>query len=204
MFKTPIAFNPNSSALISNTTFVTYLTKVFQPIIVYSINGELYCKVNVTSSKRFLLFLKYHTNTLYKQLIDLYGVDYMEKLQRFELCYSLLSLSLHRRINVTVSLSERQIVDSISTLYPNSAWYEREIYDMFGLLFQGNSDFRRILTDYGFKGHPLRKDFPLTGYIEVRYDDFGKRLRYERVSLTQDYRIFTLKNPWSNKKSNLW
>ena len=121
MFKTPIAFNPNSSALISNTTFVTYLTKVFQPIIVYSINGELYCKVNVTSSKRFLLFLKYHTNTLYKQLIDLYGVDYMEKLQRFELCYSLLSLSLHRRINVTVSLSERQIVDSISTLYPNSA-----------------------------------------------------------------------------------
>ncbi len=171
-------------------------------MIVYTVKGEIYCKVNRKSSKQFLIFLKYHTNTLYKQLIDLYGVDYGEKLQRFEICYNLLSLLLHRRINVTLNVSEQQKVQSISDLYPNSAWYEREVYDLFGFIFQGNTDFRRILTDYGFKGHPLRKDFPLTGYIEIRYDDFGKRIRYERVTLTQDYRIFTLRNPWANKKTN--
>jgi NADH-quinone oxidoreductase subunit C len=192
----------SNSFIFEDHNFMKYLTNVFQPLIVYSIKGEIYCKVDRKTSKQFLIFLKYHTNTLFKQLIDLYGVDYGEKIQRFEICYNLLSLLFHRRLNVTLVLSEQQKVQSISDLYPNSAWYEREVYDLFGFIFQGNTDFRRILTDYGFKGHPLRKDFPLTGYIEIRYDDFGKRIKYERVTLTQDYRIFTLKNPWTVKKVN--
>ncbi len=192
----------SNSFLSEDFHYTKYLRTVFQPVLVYTIKGEIFCKVSNKSSKHFLIFLKYHTNALYKQLIDLYGVDYGERFQRFEICYNLLSLILHRRLNVTVVVSEQQKVQSISDLYPNSTWYEREVYDLFGFIFQGNNDFRRILTDYGFKGHPLRKDFPLTGYIEVRYDDFGKRIRYERVSLTQDYRIFTLKNPWSTKKIN--
>jgi NADH-quinone oxidoreductase subunit C len=191
-----------NSFISEDRRFTQYLTTVFQPLIVYSIKGELYCKVDRKSSKQFLIFLKYHTNTLYKQLIDLYGVDYGEKIQRFEICYNLLSILFHRRLNVTLVLSEKQKVQSVCDLYPNSSWYEREVYDLFGFIFQGNNDFRRILTDYGFKGHPMRKDFPLTGYIELRYDDFGKRIRYERVTLSQDYRIFTLKNPWSIKKIN--
>lgn len=184
--------------LDKDINFSVYLTKLFQPLIVYSIEGELYCRVNKEEAKHFLFFLKYHTNTYYKQLIDLYGVDNNEMFQRFEVNYSLLSLLWNSRLNVTLNVSERQMVDSICDLYPNAAWYEREVYDMFGVFFQGNKDLRRILTDYGFKGHPLRKDFPLTGYLEVRYDDFGKRLRYERVSLTQEYRIFNLENSWTN------
>ena len=200
MLKTRYTLNSN---LAKDQAFLTHLTKMFQPLIVYTVKGELYCKISRNSNKQFLIFLKYHTNTLFKQLIDIYGVDYIEKFQRFEVNYSLLSLVWRRRINVSLNVSELQQVDSILEVYPNSGWYEREVYDMFGVLFQGNPDLRRILTDYGFKGYPLRKDFPLTGYIELRYDDFGKRLRYERVSLTQEYRIFTLKNPWANNKNNI-
>jgi len=200
MTKTHYTLNTN---LTKDKAFVTHLTKMFQPLIVYTVKGELYCKISRNSNKQFIIFLKYHTNTLFKQLIDLYGVDYVEKFQRFEVNYSLLSLLWRRRINVSLNVSELQLVNSITDVFPNSGWYEREVYDMFGVIFQGNPDLRRILTDYGFKGYPLRKDFPLTGYIELRYDDFGKRLRYERVSLTQEYRIFTLKNPWSNNKNNI-
>ena len=199
MIKTKYLLN---SFVSKDVAFVTQLTKMFQPLIVYTVKGELYCKISRKSNRQFLIFLKYHTNTLFKQLIDLYGVDYNEKFQRFEVCYSLLSLLWRRRITVTLSVSELQTVDSITQIYPNSGWYERELYDMFGVLFQGNPDLRRILTDYGFKGYPLRKDFPLSGYIELRYDDFAKRLRYERVTLTQEYRVFTLKNPWSSTKIN--
>ena len=183
---------------LSDVKFSSYLTKVFNSVLTYEIEREIYCKVNKEHLKYLLVFLKYHTNTLFKQLIDCYGVDYAERLQRFEVCYNLLSIQKNNRLCVTVNVSDREIVESISDVYPNASWYEREVYDMFGILFQGNSDLRRILTDYGFKGHPLRKDFPVTGYVEVRYDDFGKRLRYEHVSLTQEYRNFTLKNPWQS------
>ena len=111
----------SNSLLFEDIQYTKYLTKLFQPLIVYTIKGEIYCKVNRKSSKHFLIFLKYHTNTLFKQLIDLYGVDYPEKFQRFEVCYNLLSLMLHRRLNVTVNVSEEKKVDSISDLYPNSA-----------------------------------------------------------------------------------
>lgn len=177
------------SSVAGFSTFVNKLTLLFQPLLAYQVEGELYLKVNNKGIKNLLTFLRYHTLTLYQQLIDIYGVDYGERLNRFEVCYNLLSLSWNSRITVTVSVSDRQVVPSVADIFPNAVWYEREVYDMFGVVFYGNPDLRRILTDYGFKGHPLRKDFPLTGYIEVRYDDFGKRLRYERVSLSQEYRV---------------
>lgn len=172
------------------------LSKVFNPIFVYEIKKKIYCKVNKKFLKYFLLFLRDHTNTLFKELIDCYGLDYNERIQRFEICYILLSVQQNNRIVITVNLSEYETIESISDLYPNAGWYEREIYDMFGILFQGNSDLRRILTDYGFKGHPLRKNFPLTGYVEIYYDKAKKSLRYKNLSLSQEYREFFLKNPW--------
>jgi NADH-quinone oxidoreductase subunit C len=178
-----------------SSLYIEQIRLFFQPLFVYQVEGELYLKVNRKEIKKLLFFLRYHTQTLYKQLIDVYGVDYVEKLNRFEICYNLLSLDWNHRVTITVSVSDRQFVESISDLYPNALWYEREAYDMFGVIFHGNKDLRRILTDYGFKGHPLRKDFPLSGYTEVRYDDFSKRLRYEKVSLAQEYRVFTLETP---------
>jgi len=178
-----------------SSLYISQILLFFQPLFVYQVEGELYFKVSRKEIKKLLLFLRYHTQTLYKQLIDIYGLDYEEKLNRFEICYNLLSLDWNNRVTVTVAVSDRQFVESVTDLYPNALWYERETYDMFGVIFHGNPDLRRILTDYGFKGHPLRKDFPLTGYIEVRYDDFSKRLRYEKVSLAQEYRVFTLETP---------
>lgn len=188
----------NHSSFVGLSSFVAKLTDYFQPLLVYQIDKEVYLKVNREGLKPLFTFLRQHTQTLYHQLIDIYGVDYIERLNRFEICYNLLSVQWNSRVTVTVSVSDRQLVSSITDLYPNAVWYEREVYDMFGVIFHGNPDLRRILTDYGFKGHPLRKDFPLTGYIEVRYDDFGKRLRYERVSLSQEYRVFDLGSSWEN------
>lgn len=183
------------SSFAGFSSFISQLPLFFQPLFAYQVEGELYLKVNREGIKKLLTFLRYHTQTLYQQLIDLYGVDYGERFNRFEICYNLLSLEWNSRVTVTLAVSDRQLVESVTDLYPNALWYERETYDMFGVIFHGNPDLRRILTDYGFKGHPLRKDFPLTGYIEVRYDDFSKRLRYERVSLAQEYRVFTLETP---------
>ena len=187
-----------SSAFVGFSSFLGLVTSFFQPVLGYQVEGEFYLKVSKGAVNKLLTFLRYHTQTLYQQLIDIYGVDYGERLNRFEVCYNLLSLQWNSRVTVTVSVSDRQLLETITDLFPNAMWYEREVYDMFGVIFYGNPDLRRILTDYGFKGHPLRKDFPLTGYIEVRYDDFGKRLRYESVSLAQEYRVFTLENSWSN------
>lgn len=180
---------------ILNQFLINNFSKIF-PGLIYKVENELYIKVNYNLINKVCFFLHYHTQTLYQQLIDLYGVDYFERLNRFEICYSLLSLQLNNRLTVTSSLSDRQIISTVTNIFPNAVWYEREVYDMFGIIFFANKDLRRILTDYGFKGHPMRKDFPLTGYIEIRYNDFGKRLRYERVSLAQEYRIFTFENNW--------
>lgn len=183
---------------LNKLNFSTYIIKLFPTALSYTVDGELYLKVNKSNIKQLLLFLKIHTNALFSQMIDCYGVDYSERVRRFEICYNLLSIQKNNRITVTTSLAEHEMIDTATDVYPNLGWYEREVYDMYGVLFCGNLDLRRILTDYGFKGHPLRKDFPLTGYIEVRYDDFGKRIRYEHVSLSQEYRNFTLKNPWQS------
>jgi len=129
-------------------------------------------------------------------LIDIAGVDYPERAERFEVVYHLLSPRLNKRLRVKVQASEDTQVPSVIPVFPNADWYEREAFDMYGILFSGHPDLRRLLTDYGFSGHPLRKDFPLTGHVEVRYDDEKKRVVYEPVKLTQDFRSFDFESPW--------
>ena len=132
----------------------------------------------------------------YQQLMEMAGVDFPDRAERFEVVYMLLSLTRNHRILVKVSTDEATPVPTVTTLWPNAGWLEREVFDMFGVLFAGNTDLRRILTDYGFEGHPFRKDFPLTGYQELRYSEEEKRVVYEPVKLAQDLRQFEFLSPW--------
>lgn len=139
----------------------------------------------------------------FEQLMDVCGVDYPSRPERFEVVYNLLSLSHNRRIRVKVAVAEGEAVPTAVEIYRSANWYEREVWDLFGVYFEGHPDLRRILTDYGFEGHPLRKDFPLTGYVEVRYDDEQKRVVYEPVKLTQDFRNFDFLSPWEGVQDRL-
>ena len=132
----------------------------------------------------------------FQQLVDLCGVDFPDREERFEVVYHLLSMTKNVRVRVKVSTDEIKPVPSVMGVYPNADWFEREAFDMYGMLFEGHPDLRRLLTDYGFQGHPLRKDFPMTGYTEVRYDDEQKRVVYEPVKLTQEFRHFDFLSPW--------
>lgn len=132
----------------------------------------------------------------FEQMIDLAGVDWPERADRFDVVYNLLSVSLNHRVRVIVTTDAVQPVPSVHSVWPVATWWEREAWDMFGIVFAGQPDLRRILTDYGFEGHPLRKDFPLTGYVEVRYDEERKQVVYEPVKLTQDFRNFDFLSPW--------
>ena len=136
----------------------------------------------------------------FKQLIDISGVDFPERPERFEVVYQLLSISQNVRLTVKVITDENTPVPSITDIYPSAGWFEREAWDMYGIMFNGNADLRRILTDYGFDGHPQRKDFPLTGYVEMRYDDEQERIVYEPVKLQQAYRNFDFLSPWEGAK----
>ena len=141
-------------------------------------------------------FLRDDERCLFKQLIDVCGVDYPEREKRFDVVYNLLSLHRNRRIRVKAQTDEATPVPSAVGLFSAAGWFERECWDMYGVMFAGNPDLRRLLTDYGFEGHPLRKDFPLTGYVEVRYDAEEKRVVYEPVTLTQEFRRFDFMSPW--------
>ncbi len=132
----------------------------------------------------------------YQQLVEMAGVDYPDRAERFEVVYMLLSLTKNHRVMLKVTASEITPVPTVTTLWPNAGWLEREVFDMYGVLFSGNPDLRRILTDYGFEGHPFRKDFPLTGYTELRYSEEEKRVVYEPVELAQDLRQFDFLSPW--------
>jgi NADH-quinone oxidoreductase subunit C len=132
----------------------------------------------------------------YQQLMEIAGVDYPDRAERFEVVYHLLSVTRNHRLRIRVSASEATPVPSITGVWPNAGWLEREVFDMYGVLFSGNTDLRRILTDYGFEGHPFRKDFPLTGYVEMRYSEEQKRVVYEPVKLAQDFRSFDFLSPW--------
>ena len=132
----------------------------------------------------------------FQQLLDVCGADYPDRAERFEVVYHLLSLTRNARVRVKVSTDEIQPVDTVTGVYPSAGWFEREAYDMYGVVFAGHPDMRRLLTDYGFEGHPLRKDFPMTGYVEVRYDEEQKRIVYEPVKLTQEFRNFDFLSPW--------
>jgi NADH-quinone oxidoreductase subunit C len=139
----------------------------------------------------------------YQQLMEIAGVDYPDRPERFEVVYHLLSLTMNRRIRVKVSTGEATPVPTVTTLWPNAGWLEREVYDMYGVTFAGNPDLRRILTDYGFEGFPQRKDFPLTGHVELRYSEAEKRVVYEPVSLPQDFRNFDFLMPWEGPEYRL-
>ena len=158
--------------------------------------GELSVTVLPASIAKVLVFLRDDVNCQFKQLIDICGVDYPEREQRFDVVYHLLSMTQNLRVRVKVPTAEDAPVPSAVEIFSAAGWWEREAWDLYGIYFAGNPDLRRILTDYGFDGHPLRKDFPLTGYVEVRYDDEQKRVVYEPVKLTQDFRNFDFLSPW--------
>lgn len=173
------------------------LKKFFPQLIGYIVNGELIIKIQSQKILKLLNFLKNHTNGQFKVLSDICAVDYPFQEKRFEVVYNLLSINYNSRITIVVSVDEKTPIDSCTDIYSAAGWFEREVWDMFGIFFIGHKDLRRILTDYGFKGHPLRKDFPLTGFTEIRYYDFEKRIILEEVSLAQDYRTFYFDNTWN-------
>lgn len=159
-------------------------------------HGELMITVPRTSLLTVLRFLRDDVNLQFKQLMDVCAVDYPEREERFEVVYNLLSLTQNQRVRIKVRTAENVPVPSVTGLFNSANWWERETWDLMGVLFSGHPDLRRIMTDYGFEGHPLRKDFPVTGYVEVRYDDDQKRVVYEPVRLQQEFRSFDFLSPW--------
>lgn len=158
----------------------------------------IYCK---KSNLNFLLlFLKNHNKLQYKTLISITAIDYPEKEDRFEVVYFLLSYKLNNRLIIKVSTNDITPIDSISNIYSGASWYEREVWDLFGVFFSNHPDLRRILTDYGFDGFPFRKDFPQTGFLEVRYDDEKKYVLYEPIEIAQEFRLFDFTTPWLSVK----
>ena len=159
-------------------------------------NDELIISTKANNVCNLLEDLKKKEKLNFEMLLDITAVDYPKRAKRFEVVYILLSLKNHLRIRVKVFINDSEIIPSISKLYKCARWYEREVWDMYGISFKGNNDLRRLLTDYGFEGHPLRKDFPLTGFVELRYDETKKKVTYSKVKLTQDYRNFDFLSPW--------
>ena len=147
-----------------------------------------------------MIFLKTHSSTKFKQLIDMTAVDYPERDKRFKMVYLLLSHEKNSRIKIEFDIKEGEILSSLTSIFPSANWMEREVFDMYGVEFKDHPDLRRILTDYGFKGHPLRKDFPLSGHNEVRYSEEDKKVIYEPVKLEQNYRNFDYESPWEGTK----
>ena len=158
--------------------------------------GELTVHIAPSSLVSFSEFLKTDRACRFSTMIDITAVDYPTREARFDVVYQYLSMYQNHRIRVKTAIREDEIVPSLHEVYPAANWFEREIFDMFGILFSGHPDLRRILTDYGFRGYPLRKDFPTTGYVEVRYDEAEKRVVYEPVKLVQEYRQFDFMSPW--------
>ncbi|HTY70121.1 MAG TPA: NADH-quinone oxidoreductase subunit C [Alphaproteobacteria bacterium] len=165
--------------------------------------GEMIVTVQAPSIIKVLTFLRDDPDCLFTVLVDLCGVDYPEREKRFEVVYNLLSLRHNRRVRVKVMTDESTPVPSVAGVFSTAGWFEREAWDLYGIFFSDHPDLRRILTDYGFEGHPMRKDFPLTGYVEVRYDQEQKRVIYEPVKLTQDFRTFDFLSPWEGMTREL-
>ena len=183
----------------SNEGVIDAATAVLGDALIEAVEkvGEIQLHVKRKATVDVLRALRDTKGLEYQQLMEIAGVDYPDRGQdRFEVVYCLLSLTRNHRIRVHVAASEETPVPSVTGLWPVAGWLEREVYDMYGVLFEGNPDLRRILTDYGFKGHPLRKDFPMTGYVELRYSEEAKRVVYEPVKLAQDFRTFDFESPW--------
>ena len=162
--------------------------------------GEITVLARAERIVEVLTFLKNDSSCKFTQLTDLCGADYPERAKRFDVVYQLLSVTQNQRLRVKIQTDEETPVPSVVEVHPAAGWYERETWDMYGVMFDGNPDLRRILTDYGFQGFPLRKDFPLTGYVELRYSEEEKRVVYEPVQLTQEFRKFDFMSPWEGAK----
>jgi NADH-quinone oxidoreductase subunit C len=169
----------------------------------YFIHDEAVIKVSPKNLVKLIRDLRDDTNSLFSMLVSICGVDYPNKEQRFEVIYNFLSLKLNERIRLVVAVNEKEKIPSIADLFNCATWYEREVYDMYGVEFSDCKDMRRILTDYNFNYHPLRKDYPLTGYDEVRYDIEKKKIVYEKVQLDQEYRNFDFVSPWEGDLQNI-
>ena len=163
-------------------------------------HDQLYIDINKENLIDVTLFLKTNKDTKFRQLIDITAVDYPEELQRFKMVYLLLSHEFNQRIIISYYINENEVINSLTSIYPGANWMEREVFDMYGINFKDHPDLRRILTDYGFEGHPLRKDFPLTGHKEVRYSEEQKKVINENVKLEQNYRNFDYESPWEGTK----
>tara|TARA_B110000438_G_scaffold277687_1_gene300544 strand:+ start:21 stop:632 length:612 start_codon:yes stop_codon:yes gene_type:complete len=161
---------------------------------------QLFIDVDIENIISTILFLKTDEKCRFKQLIDITAVDYPEKEKRFKIVYLLLSHEKNLRIVINIHINEKDMVPSITKIFPSANWMEREVFDMYGVSFKDHPDLRRILTDYGFEGYPLRKDFPLTGHTEVRYSEDKKKVIYEQVKLDQEYRNFDSESPWEGTK----
>jgi NADH-quinone oxidoreductase subunit C len=176
------------------TSLSEYIIKVRPSTLCSRTNSEITFYTTSKNLIKVITFLKRHTTTKVEQLIDITAVDFPQRKIRFEILYQFLSVTYNQRFTVSICVNEGFIVDSLTSLYSSAGWYERETWDMFGIYFVNHPDLRRRLTDYGFKGHPLRKDFPVTGFLETAYNDFHKRIVYGKVNLAQEYRLFTLSN----------
>ena len=164
------------------------------------LHDQLYLEINKEDLIDVTLFLKTNKDTKFRQLIDITAVDYPEEAQRFKIVYLLLSHEFNQRIILSYHISENEMISSLTSIFPAANWMEREVFDMYGINFKDHPDLRRILTDYGFEGHPLRKDFPLTGHTEVRYSEDQKKVISEPVKLEQNYRNFDYESPWEGTK----
>lgn len=178
-----------------NSSLLLLFPRWVQKVVVQSRELTIVLK-NVAFILPVLETLQQHSTTQFKMLVDLTAVDYPSRSSRFEVVYHLLSLQQNQRIRVKVKSAETTPIDSVTHLFPSANWFERETWDMFGICFLNHPDLRRILTDYGFEGHPLRKDFPLSGYLEFKYDDSKKRVIAEPVELAQQFRKFEFRSPW--------
>ena len=163
-------------------------------------HNQIYLEIDKEDLISVVLFIKSNNNTKFRQLIDITVVDYPERTQRFKIVYLFLSYEFNQRMILSYDINENEIIPSITTIFPSANWMEREVFDMYGVSFKDHPDLRRILTDYGFEGHPLRKDFPLTGHSEVRYSEEEKKVIKEPVKLEQNYRNFDYESPWEGTK----
>ena len=163
-------------------------------------HSQLYVEIDKEDLVDVTLFVKTNKDTKFKQLIDITAVDYLQKSKRFKLVYLLLSHEFNQRMIISYFVSENEIINSLTKVFPAANWMEREVFDMYGINFKDHPDLRRILTDYNFKGFPIRKDYPLTGFDEVRYSEEEKKVKYEPVKLEQNYRNFDFESPWEGTK----
>ena len=187
-----------SNSMISLKDLETHLLKVLglRPESISLTAGELCLASQVSDLNRHLTMLRDDANCQFKQLSDLFAVDYPDRVPRFEVVYQLLSLRFNVRIRLKILVKDGDPIPSVSRVFSSANWYEREVWDMYGIHFSDHPDLRRLLTDYGFYGHPLRKDFPLTGFVELRYDDEQQKVVYENVELSQEFRTFDFMSPW--------